>query len=114
MNCIDAVEGTVKCIITKLHQMFIEDRRDDTEYIRNVKAVMEATDFFIQNNREIVSEPQMLKQVLYVFSKELWLKNVDKINGTDFNSDADDSGYESIRYHNYYYDYIYIHGTYPR
>jgi hypothetical protein len=114
MNCIDAVEGTVKCIITKLHQMFIEDRRDDTEYIRNVKAVMDATDFFIQNNREIVSEPQMLKHVLYVFSKELWLKNVEKNDAPNFSSDADNSDYENRRYYNYYYDYIYNHGTYPR
>lgn len=46
MNCIDAVEGTAKTIIDGLFRLFIENNLDDTEYIRNIKAVMDSTDVF--------------------------------------------------------------------
>ena len=44
MKCIDAIEGTVKSILQQLHGLCVSIRHlDDTEYVRNVKAVIDAT-----------------------------------------------------------------------
>lgn len=110
MKCIDAIEGTVKCIITELHRVFVEDGLDDTEYIRNVKTVIEGTDAFIQQNREILCDPQMLKDVLYSFSKDLWLTSLKKNLGKE---SVSEDNTENNEYYDYYFDYIYNHGVYP-
>jgi hypothetical protein len=114
MNCIDAIEGTVKCILKRLHALALEDRLDDSEYIRSVKAVIDATDLFVQGNREIVNEPSMLKQVLYAYSKDLWLKD-QRMEPSDRDT-PDDLTVVDLNdgYFDYYYDYIYSHGLYPR
>jgi hypothetical protein len=114
MKCIDAIEGTAKYIISQFHQIFIEERLDDTEYIRNIKAIINGIDVFTQDNKEIISEAQMLKQVLYSFSKELWLKNLEKsCTKSSTSLDINDSS-ENNGYYDYYFDYIYNHGVYPR
>ena len=114
MNYIDVIEGAAKSIITQFLQMFTEDGLDDTEYARNVKAVINGMDFFILKNREIIDDPKMLKQVLYDFSKKLWIENLEKNQ-----NDPDDFQHkktitENDRYNEYYFDYIYNHGEYPR
>jgi hypothetical protein len=72
MKCIDAIEGTVKCILNRIHEVSLEDRRDDSEYVRSVKAVIDATDIFIEGNKEIIPDRDLLKNVLYRYSKDLW------------------------------------------
>jgi len=114
MKCIDAIEGTVKSIIIKLHNVFIEDKLDDTEHIRNLKAVIEGTDGFVQDNKEIVDDPQMLKKVLYGFSKELWLDCLGKIREEEFTSGNHQADSEDPDYDEYYFDYIYNHNVYPK
>lgn len=114
MNCIDAIEGTVKCIITRLHQVFVDDVLDDSEYIRNIKEVINGTDVFIQHNKEIVSDPQMLKQVLRTFAKDLWLKNLEKTRNKASDSDIKGLNPENDGYDDYYFEYIYNHDQYPR
>ena len=114
MKCIDAIEGTVKSIITKLYQEFAEGILDDTEYIRNVKVVIEGTDEFIQVNKEIVNDPQLLKQVLYEFSKTYWLNNLGKIRKIGLDADPNDVVADEDGYDEYYFDYIYNQNTYPR
>ncbi|MFC1858196.1 hypothetical protein ACFL9U_09240 [Thermodesulfobacteriota bacterium] len=114
MKCIDAIEGTAKSIIIKLHDIFIEDKLDDTEHIRNVKAVIEGTDVFVQDNKEIVDDPQMLKKVLYSFSKALWLDYLGKIRKEEFDSDRQPADSEDLGYDEYYFDHIYNHNAYPR
>ncbi|MCD4804207.1 MAG: hypothetical protein K8R07_00850, partial [Desulfobacterales bacterium] len=109
MKCIDAIEGTIKYIISEFHQIYIEEGLDDTEYIRNIKAIIDGIDKFIQNNKEIISEAKMLKQVLYSFSKELWLANLEKSYTENVTYHDEDKGY-----YDYYFDYIYNHGVYPR
>ncbi len=111
MNCIDAVEGTAKTVIDGLFRLFIEYNLDDTEYIRNIKAVMDSTDIFLQNNREISDNPRTLKKVLYEHAKDLWLNNLFSKIGTD--NINDDQIPERIEYNGYYFDYIYNHGSYP-
>ena len=67
MKCIDAIEGTAKKIISQMHAVFIDDCLDDSEFIRNIKAVIEATDQFLQDNPELIEDRQLLKQVLYSY-----------------------------------------------
>ncbi|MBW1759396.1 MAG: hypothetical protein JRG68_07120 [Deltaproteobacteria bacterium] len=111
MKCIDAIEGVTKSIIIGLYQDFIENRLDDTEYIRNIKAVITQTDLFVNENREIIlNDPKMVKKILYSFAKKLWLENHMKESA----SSDDKSGSDNIKYYEYYYDHIYQQGTYPR
>ena len=113
MNCIDAIEGTVKCIIGRIHQQFVEDRLDDTEYIRNVKVVLNAADQFIRQNMEITSEPELLYKVIYNYSKDLWLHSLDEILKLENQMIEAGDMAESKAYYHYYYDYIFNNDTYP-
>lgn len=111
MNCIDAVEGTAKSIIDGLFQLFIGSNYDDTEYIRNVKKAMDSTGLFLQNNREITGDPETLKKVLYEYAKDLWLKNL--VNNINTDDKSSEKVLEKVEYHEYYFNHIYNHGTYP-
>jgi hypothetical protein len=115
MNCIDAIEGSAKNIIIELHGVFMDDKLDDSEYIRNVKAVLNGISEFVRTNKEIISDFKILEQVLYEFSRELWLSELEKGSGQEpeTGETADDSS-ENKEYLEYYFDYIYAHGTYPR
>jgi hypothetical protein len=133
MKCIDAIEGTVKCILSRIHEVTLEDRMDDSEYVRSIKAVIDATDDFVEGNQEIVPDRNLLKNVLYSYSKDLWRNTASdspadlepspgepvgpKKAGAASTDDApsnhettpDDDGYRD-----YYFDYLYRHGVYPR
>lgn len=113
MKCIDAIEGTVKSILNHLYTVSIEDHLDDTEYVRNVHAVIEATHQFIVNNPEIVESPHLLKQVLYDYSRELWLNGQQPTVPQPLNA-PDEKRVEEEEYQTYYYDYLYHRGIYPR
>ena len=112
MKCIDIIEGATKGILERLYQMCINDNLDDSEYVRNVKSVIEAIDAFLQKNPELVDDPDLLKHVLYVYSRNLWL----------FGNQQDESGAKSAEalneeqeeYQTYYFDYLYNRGLYPR
>lgn len=112
MNCIDAIEGTAKCILDRLQQISAKDRLDDTEHIRNVKAVIEAASFFLNKNQEVTDTPEVLQKVLYAYSKQLWMR----CNETDKDQDTspNEADEDDIEYNSYYYDYIYEYGCYPR
>jgi capsular polysaccharide biosynthesis protein len=115
MNCIDAIEGTTKSIIVKLHEAFTEGRVDDSEYIRNIKALLDGVNEFVQSNREIINDPKILEQVLYEFSKEVWLSGLQKRleqESESENSINEDS--EDKEYYEYYFDYIFAHNAYPK
>ena len=156
MKCIDAIEGTVKCILNRIHEVSLEDRRDDSEYVRSVKAIIDATDNFIEGNQEIIPDRDLLKNVLYRYSKELWRStatDTDKkiraplAGGKPTEKEASPSGDrganrssthekssretsslglgvdgtatdekngENDGYRDYYFDYLYRHGIYPR
>jgi len=115
-ECIEAVEGTARSVLKSLYEVFVNDRQDDTEYIRNVKAVMDGLQRFSQENEDALSDPGPVKLKLYRFSKELWLENLKRGAGDGPDSAiepvADDMEYED--YYDYYFDYIYNHGVYPR
>jgi len=112
MKCIDAIEGTVKTILNHMHAVSIEDHLDDTEYVRNVRAVIEATYQFIVNNPEIVETPQLLKDVLYGYSRRLWLSGQQPSAPPP--AEQTGTAAEEEEYQTYYYDYLYHRGIYPR
>lgn len=114
MKCLDAIEGNVQSILTHIFDVYVEDRLDDTEYIRNVKAVIAATDDFIRKNPDITDSPHILEKVLYTFSKNLWIEHLRETSDKDLSSDSEDVVSRDEEYHEYYYDHIYEHGTYPR
>ncbi len=115
MNCIDAIEGSAKSIIEKLHEVFVDTSLDDTEYILNVKAVIMGIGEFIRSNKAITSDPETLEHVLYEFSKKIWfsqlLQRQKKESGTE---DSEKAGSEIKEYYDYYFDYLYAHGKYPQ
>jgi len=84
----------------------VKNSLDDTEYIRNVRAVLEGVEKFLHNDRSVVVDPETVRDELHAFSKELWLEYAKKIR----EEDADE---ESGSQDEYYYDYIYNHGIYP-
>ena len=116
MNCIDAIEGTVKQIIIRIFNQYVTFGQDDSEYILNVKAVVEGAEEFALKNTEIISNPQTLKAVLYDFAKDLWLQNLQKSQPqtADEASAEKEGASEQDGYYEYYYDHIYHHGGYPR
>ena len=114
MQCIDAIEGSVKTIIRRLHQLSVEYRQDDTEYIRNVKATIEAVGDFLQINQEIVTDPAMLEKVLTDYARSLWMAGQKKTAPDPEISATNGEDPETPDYQEYYFDYIYKHGMYPR
>ncbi len=105
MNCVDAIEGTVKCIIDKMYGLFFEGVQDDTEYIRNAKVVITGTDAFVQAHQEDVIHPDQLQKRLYGYAKERWLNYVQSIAESSVDRDP--------AFYDYYFDYIYHHGIFP-
>ena len=110
MKCIDAVEGTAKLMLDKFMDVADEYRQDASEYVRNVKAVIDSAVFFVNANPEISDAPDIIREVLYDYAKSIWIarlqKAIDPEQATDANPDVD--------YQGYCYDYVYTHGNYPR
>lgn len=110
MNCIDAVEGTTKLLLINFLEIATEYRMDASEYIRNVKAVIDSVLLFIQENPEISDTPNLIKDELYDFAKLQWLTHLeDSIDPYHKKEGTSDQEYQA-----YCYDYLYNHGNYPR
>ena len=112
MKCIDAVEGTVKCILTQLHTAHKQAASDDSEYIHQVKAVINAAERYIVQNPELIQDPTILKNVLYTYSRNLWLRE-QQSGEVPQESGCNGSSSESDDFQTYYYDYIYDRDMYP-
>lgn len=82
MNCIDAVEGTAKTVLTRFVELSAEYRMDVSEYIRNVKTVIEGAALFLKTNPEVSDTPDILRDVLYDHAKRngwpVWQKPVSR------------------------------------
>lgn len=115
MNFIDAIEGTAKSTIRNLLRDFVEDRLDDTEYVRNVKAVLNGAEEFVMANREILCDVKVLRRVLYEYAKELWITNLKtKLEQESETGETRPDMVENEEYFDYYFDYIYAHSLYPK
>lgn len=112
MKCIDTIEGIVKCILNRMHAMSVEYRLDDSEYVRNAKTIVEAALQYVLSNPELVDDPQLLKQILYIHSRNLWLMGQIPPGSEAARTETID--YEAEEYQTYYYDYLYDRGLYPR
>lgn len=108
MNCIDGIEGVAKKVIEELHRIFREQGCDDTEFVRCLRAVVDGTDGFVQENREVVSDPELLRRELYNFAKTLWLSaRITDAETAEADPESDDE------YYGYYFDRIYHQQEYP-
>ena len=112
MKCIDAIEGTVKNIIKEIHTAYSRNSADDSEYIFNVKTVIEATDQYVRSHPEFIENPDILRQVLYAYSRNLWLA-AQYPAATNPQTKTTILDEENEEYQTYYYDYIYNKGIYP-
>jgi hypothetical protein len=110
MNCIDAVEGTAKTLLGTFLDVATEYRSDASEYIRNVKAVIDGVVFFIKDNPEVSGTPELMRDELYNYAKMLWLERLEKAVDPDSKTGAN----PDIEYQAYCYDYVFDHGNYPR
>jgi len=114
MNCIDAIEGSFKCLINRFHQAYLDENPDDTIYVRNVRSVIEGLEDFIQHNKELqLIDPKILRNVIYGYARDKWLKSVRDLTGRESPRAAKPDNPESDEYYRYYFDYIYHHGMYP-
>ena len=107
MNCIDAIEGTAKKVIFDFHAMHELGELDDTEFARNTRIIIEGAGVFVGNNCEITSNPELLKTVLFEYARDLWKASL-KVKVAFREPNSEDEGYDD-----YYFDYIFRHGTYP-
>jgi hypothetical protein len=114
MKCIDAIEGTAKYIIKELHTTHIQNgvSADDSQYIYNVKMVISASDLYVRDHPELIEDPEILKQVLYEYARNLWLMGPEPVK-THSDSTTGLVESENEEYQTYYYDYIYNRGVYP-
>ncbi len=110
MNCIEAAEGTAKAILLKNLDLVEGYSLDVSEYIRNVKAIIEAAATFAKTIPDSGDWPEALTESLYFFAKKQWLARMQK-NGETEPSQTETA---DIEYQAYCYDYIYTHGNYPR
>ena len=109
MNSVDAIEGTAKCIIDKMYGIFFEGIQDDTEYVRNAKAVITGTETFVQAQPEDAIDFEVLQKRLYDYAKERWLSFVQSIAGDSAGNGAS----RDPAFYEYYFDYVYHHGIFP-
>ena len=110
MNCIDAVEGMAKALLGKFLDVSTEYRLDVSEYIRNVKAVIDTVILFVKNNPEVSETPELIRDILYDFAKARWLSRLEKA----VDSEEEAGAVPDLEYQAYCYDYLYAHGNYPR
>lgn len=113
MNCIDAVEGSGKTIISRLYAESVAQRLEDTEYIRNVKVVLEAMVAFLAENPEITDSPDLLHAVLLAHARKLWVEGVLSATGEISPEEAKYRLSGDSEYLTYCFDYIYEKGLYP-
>jgi hypothetical protein len=113
MNFIDAMEGTGCSILQRLYRGYRDGSRDDSEFIGNVKMVIEGIAAFIQAHAELMIPADVVVKVLYNHARQLWLEGDEaeacrKAGGGDA---AEEN--ETAAYRRYYFDYIYQNGVYP-
>jgi hypothetical protein len=110
MQCIDAIEGMTKAVIQTMFDDFLRNKLDDSEYIRNIKSVIQASDCFLKANNELMNEPETFSRELYRFAKSLWLQHRIQICPAE---DETRNDTEEDGYYEYYFDYLYQYGKYP-
>jgi len=115
MNCIDAIEGSFKCLVNRFYQAYLDESLDDTIYIRNIRSVIEGLDDFISHNKELqLIDAKILRNVIYGYARDKWLKSIRELTGKETPPVGKNVGSDPDEYHLYYFDYIFHNGMYPR
>ncbi len=113
MNCIDAIEGTVKSILRQVCQASVEADSDDSDYVQKVKVILKATEKYAKKNRDVVPQPEILGKVLYEYSRSLWLNRKKTSNSSKNAANKKTLNDENHDYQVYYYDYLFHNDQYP-
>lgn len=113
MNHRNIIEGVTKRILDQIFVDLSLDRLDDTEYIRDVKAVILGAQDFIQENSGLFDSLEVAHQALYDYAKEKWMDYRIKCQTENKESTAGTDDLFDPEYLYYYYDYIYDRGVYP-
>jgi hypothetical protein len=113
MKCIDAIEGNARGIITRLHEVCVSERIEESEYIRWVKAVIDATVVFLSENMEIAPEPALVRDILFSHAKALWMASLTGTKAPDAATDSSETCAADAEYLNYYFNYLYHRGNFP-
>jgi len=108
---IDTISGTARHIISRLYLLFSEHgQQDDTEYIRTIRAVVEAAVEYATGPGQDSSVADQLENELFEFSQQVWLEYLlEKRRREGLSCDE-----EQAAYYAYYYRHIYENGQYPR
>ncbi len=109
MNCIDAIEGTIKSVLRHHLDAATAYHFDESEYVRNVKLILQGTQQVVLENPEITPLPATLRTVLYDHAKKLWMDRFDAPPAAE----GVESNGERLEYDGYRYDYVYANGIYP-
>ena len=112
MNCIDAIEKNAQQIIDYLLCQYIEEKINDADYVRSVKAVIEGTDAFVCANQELTHDPALLKRVLSAYAKDRWMTHLAK-ERMESNAATDNGTASNLEYFYYLYDHLYEKEQYP-
>jgi hypothetical protein len=107
----DTIEGLTKAVIQKMFDDFIQNTLDDSEYIRNIKSVIQATDSFLKSHKGLVNVPESFGLELYRFAQSLWLQHHSHTCPPP--KDEVQNEMEEDSYYEYYFDYLYQYGKYP-
>ncbi len=114
MNCIDAIEGNVRKIISRLYEVCVSERIEESEYIRGVKIIIEATDAFLAENMEITPSPELVHGILLAHAKKLWMETTSAARGADPSAEGPGASPEADReYLSFYFDHLYHQGNFP-
>ncbi len=113
MNCIDGIEGVLRCILGEFQERYVTGSLDDTDFIPNLRVVIDGAARFLEQNEEIGIAPEILRNVMYKACKKWWMDFAVSQRMVDAASDQETPNENSKEYLDHYFEYIYHHGTYP-
>ncbi|ACL01829.1 hypothetical protein [Desulfatibacillum aliphaticivorans] len=113
MNCIDGIEGVLRCILSEFQERYVAGTLDDSDFIPNLRVVIDGAARFLEQNEELGIAPAILKKVMHQACKEWWLEFVKNQQDAAAAEDKDTPSGDSLEYLEHYFDHIFYHGVYP-
>ena len=113
MNCIDGIEGVLGCILREFQELYIAGTLDDSDFIPNLRVVIDGAARFLEQNEEIGIAPAILRNVMQQACKKWWIEfaTTQRTQGVEDSKELPSE--DSQEYLEHYFDHIYYHGTYP-
>ncbi|MBI9076314.1 MAG: hypothetical protein JEZ02_12975 [Desulfatibacillum sp.] len=113
MNCIDGIEGVLRCILGEFQERYVTGTLDDSDFIPNLRVVIDGAARFLEQNEEIGIAPAILQNVMHQACKKWWMEFANTQRAKDAEEDKESPSGDSQEYLDHYFDHIYYHGTYP-